>query len=231
MDRRCGGGGDGARQTLVPGRVRRPPADRSRFPNSPAPAKPVRTSRPRVPRSSGPAGRGPPARGLPADDPRSAPRLRFPPGPSGQPQRIPGPGYVPAVLVALDEAGRFCDRLDERLDRAAWTELAGRPMFAGKSRAPAQAPGEEPPRKLPAASRATQTGLPPRANSRMAIAKRCPRGGGGSGLSRRRRLRPNGNGARLQTVSNSNPTMLRSSRPNSTPIRWTGTPGRRYLSA
>ena len=38
-------------------------------------------------------------------------------------------------------------------------------------------------------------------------------------------------GSRLQTVSNSNPTMLRSSRPNSTPIRWTGTPGRRYLSA
>ncbi len=38
-------------------------------------------------------------------------------------------------------------------------------------------------------------------------------------------------GSRLQTVSNLKSTMLRSSRPNSMPIRWTGTPGRRYLSA
>ena len=38
-------------------------------------------------------------------------------------------------------------------------------------------------------------------------------------------------GSELQTVSNLKSTILRSSRPNSTPIRWTGTPGRRYLSA
>ena len=32
-------------------------------------------------------------------------------------------------------------------------------------------------------------------------------------------------GSELQTVSNLKSTILRSSRPNSTPIRWTGTPG------
>ena len=37
--------------------------------------------------------------------------------------------------------------------------------------------------------------------------------------------------ARLQAVSNSNPTMLRSSRPNSMPISRIGTPRCRYLSA
>lgn len=60
--------------------------------------------------------------------------------PSGQPQQIrivfqDLPGYVPTALVALtlDDAERFCDRLNKRLglDRAAWTELAGRSMFDG----------------------------------------------------------------------------------------------------
>lgn len=60
--------------------------------------------------------------------------------PSGQPQQIriafrDLPGYVSTALVALtlDDAERFCDRLNRRrgLDRAAWTELAGRSAFAG----------------------------------------------------------------------------------------------------
>ena len=60
--------------------------------------------------------------------------------PSGQPQQIriafrDLPGYVPTALVALtlDAAERFCDRFNRRLglDRAAWTELAGRSTFAG----------------------------------------------------------------------------------------------------
>ncbi len=59
----------------------------------------------------------------------------------------------------------------------------------------------------------------------------------GSLSRRRRRLPKRADGTsgpfdvRFQTVSNSNPTMLRSSRPNSMPINRTGTPGRRYLSA
>ena len=39
------------------------------------------------------------------------------------------------------------------------------------------------------------------------------------------------NGKPSQAVSQSNPTTLRSARLNSTPIRWTERPRRRYLSA
>ena len=105
---------------------------------------------------------------------------------------------------------------DKRTPLPVETEPAGR-MSARSSRVAAARPVGRPARK--AAIRPETAAVPDE----------------GHGDLRRGRPAPFAeaprDGSRLQAVSNSNPTMLRSSRPNSIPIRWTGTPGRRYLSA
>ncbi len=144
--RRCDGGG--ARQTLVPGRVRRPPTDRSRFPNSRASAKPVRTSRLHIPRSRGLPGPGEAHRR--GDCLRTthalSPVYAFCPALPANRNGFRAPATSRRLGRARPRRGRALLRQARRTPRPCGMD-GTRPMFAGigKSRVIRASPGEEPP--------------------------------------------------------------------------------------